>query len=71
MAVFGSEALTQRRCPKNSGGGIAPAAIGGLIEGAPGSVNVFQTAPLPPEVRPERSDKSLKRLNFPESPGKG
>jgi hypothetical protein len=34
--------LPQRRCSKNSGGGIAPAAIGGLIEGASGTVNAFQ-----------------------------
>src|SRR4029077_14776602 len=34
----------QRRCSKNSGGGIAPAAIGGLIEGASCTVNAFQPA---------------------------
>ena len=34
--------LPQRRCSKNSGGGIAPAAIGGLIEGASGTVNAFR-----------------------------
>jgi hypothetical protein len=33
--------LPQRRCSKNSGGGIAPAAIGGLIEGAFRTVNAF------------------------------
>jgi hypothetical protein len=32
-----------RRRSKNSGGGIAPAAIAGLIEGASGTVNVFRT----------------------------
>jgi hypothetical protein len=31
---------------KNSGGGIAPAAIAGLIEGEPGTVNDFR--PLQP-----------------------
>jgi len=32
----------QRRCSKNSGGGIAPAAIGGLIEGEFCTVNAFR-----------------------------
>jgi hypothetical protein len=32
-----------RRRSKNSGGGIAPAAIAGLIEGAPCTVNAFRT----------------------------
>ena len=32
-----------RRCSKNSGGGIAPAAIGGLIEGEFCTVNAFRT----------------------------
>jgi hypothetical protein len=49
---------------KNCGGGIAPAAIGGLIEGAPCSVNAFQ--PLwSPEAGAEDADKLLMRLNFP------
>jgi len=30
-----------RRCPKNSGGGIAPAAIAALIEAAGLKVNAF------------------------------
>jgi hypothetical protein len=34
--------LTRRRCSKNSGGGIAPAAIDGLIKGALCSVNAFR-----------------------------
>jgi hypothetical protein len=34
--------LRKRRCSKNSGGGIAPAAIEGLIEGASGTVNAFR-----------------------------
>ena len=35
--------LPQRRCSKNSGGGIAPAAIEGLIEGEFCTVNAFRT----------------------------
>jgi hypothetical protein len=42
-AVLGSQMLPQRRCSKNSGGGIAPAAIGGLIEGEFCTVNAFRT----------------------------
>jgi hypothetical protein len=34
--------LSSRRCSKNSGGGIAPAAIGGLIEGVSCTVNGFR-----------------------------
>jgi hypothetical protein len=37
--------LARRRRSKNSGGGIAPAAIGALIEGTFCSVNGFRTAP--------------------------
>ena len=37
--------LARRRRSKNSGGGIAPAAIGALIEGGFCSVNFFRTAP--------------------------
>jgi hypothetical protein len=40
--------LTWRHCSKNSGGGIAPAAIAGVIEGAFRSVNAFHAA-----LRPE------------------
>jgi hypothetical protein len=36
--------LARRRRSKNSGGGIAPAAIGALIEGTFCSVNGFRTA---------------------------
>jgi len=36
--------LSDRRCSKNSGGGIAPAAIGGLIEGASCTVNGFRVS---------------------------
>ena len=46
------------------GGGIAPAAIGGLIEGAPCSVNAFRAA-RGRRARPENADKVLMRLNFP------
>jgi len=55
--------LTWRRCSKNSGGGIAPAAIAGLIEGALCSVNAFR----PPSSRDagrKKADKPLMRLNF-------
>src|SRR3979490_2210650 len=38
-----SQILPSRRCSKNSGGGIAPAAIGGLIEGEFCTVNAFRT----------------------------
>ena len=37
--------LARRRRSKNGGGGIAPAAIGALIEGRFCSVNGFRTAP--------------------------
>jgi hypothetical protein len=38
-----SQMLPKRRCSKNSGGGIAPAAIGGLIEREFCTVNAFRT----------------------------
>jgi len=38
--------IKARRRSKNSGGGIAPAAIGALIEGGPCSVNAFGCAYL-------------------------
>ena len=62
--------LTSRRRPKNSGGGIAPAANGGLIEGALGSVNGFRTF-WGRRTRPEKADKMLMRLNFRGAPGIG
>ena len=62
--------LTSRLCSKNSGGGIAPAAIGVLIEGAPCSVNAFRPA-WGPAVEVESADKVLMRLNFREAPGIG
>jgi hypothetical protein len=55
--------LTGRRLSKNSGGGIAPAAIAGLIKGAACSVNVFRLL-RNRAVRPGGSDKMLMRLNF-------
>jgi hypothetical protein len=55
--------LPGRRRSKNSGGGIAPAAIAGLIEGAPCSVNAFR-ASLGRQTRPGSADKVLKWLNF-------
>jgi hypothetical protein len=62
--------LPQRRCSMNSGGGIAPAAIWGLIEGASGTVNAFQ-----PSQKPGNGDgtvrKPLMRLNFRDAPGIG
>ena len=62
--------LTSRRRSKNSGGGIAPAAIAGLIEGALGSVNAFRPR-RNREIRPMRADKVLMRLNFSRRPGNG
>ena len=59
----GAKMLTSRRRSKNSGGGIAPAAIAGLIEGAAGSVNAFQPRRNPPSGL-GRADKLLMRLNF-------
>jgi len=52
-----------RRRPKNSGGGIAPAAIAALIEAGPASVNafaVFSELSQPPGAQLN----SLKRLNI-------
>jgi hypothetical protein len=63
-AIFGANMLTSRRHSKNSGGGIAPAAIGGLIEGALCSVNAFRVPPGPAG----NADKVLMRLNFPLCP---
>jgi len=62
--------LTWRRCSKNSGGGIAPAAIAGLIEGALCSVNAFR-APWGRKARRGKADKVLMRLNFPHCLVKG
>jgi hypothetical protein len=59
----GAKMLTSRRRSKNSGGGIAPAAIAGLIEGAACSVNAFQPLRDPP-AGPGKTDKLLMRLNF-------
>ena len=55
--------LARRRRSKNSGGGIAPAAIGALIEGRFCSVNGFRTAPNR-QARAQKADKVLMRLNF-------
>ena len=60
--------LSRRRGSKNSGGGIAPAAIAGLIEGAPCSVNAFG-APGTGGVRSGGPDKVLNWLNFSGTPG--
>jgi hypothetical protein len=56
--------LTRRRRSKNSGGRIASAAIGGLIEGANCSVNAFR-APKARKARSDGADKMLMWLNFP------
>jgi hypothetical protein len=69
-AIFRANMLMSRRRSKNSGGRIAPAAIAGLIRGAPCSVNAFRVAPNP-KARPENADKVLMRLNFPVSPANG
>jgi hypothetical protein len=58
----------RRRRSKNCGGGISPAAIGALIEGAPSSVNAFR-APQEPRGPVGKADKVLMRLNFPSRPG--
>jgi hypothetical protein len=62
--------LTSRRRSKNSGGRIAPAAISGLIEGAPCSVNAFR-AFRNRGAGPEKADKVLRWLNFLTSPANG
>jgi hypothetical protein len=62
--------LTSRRRSKNSGGGIAPAAIGAVIEGGFCSVNALPR-PWNRQNRPEAADKVLMRLNFRCCPGIG
>jgi hypothetical protein len=62
--------LARRRRSKNSGGGIAPAAIGALIEGTFCSVNGFQAAPKR-RARAQNADNVLMRLNFRRHPGNG
>jgi hypothetical protein len=69
-AIFGANMPAARRRSKNSGGGIAPAAIDGLIKGALCSVNAFR-AFGGREARLESADKVLMRLNFPGRPGNG
>jgi len=69
-AILGAHMLTRRRRSKNSGGGIAPAAIEGLIKGALCSVNAFRAA-WGREARSEDADKVLIRLNFPYGPVNG
>jgi hypothetical protein len=65
-----SKQICPRRRSKNIGGGIAPAAIEGLIKGALCSVNAFR-AFRSREARLESADKLLMRLNFPARPGNG
>jgi len=70
MPWLEAKMLPQRRCSKTSGGGIAPAAIGGLIECAFGTVNAFQPGRKPGNgVGMAR--KLLKKLNFRDAPGTG
>jgi hypothetical protein len=69
-AVRGAKKLTSRRRAKNSGGGIAPAANAGLIEGAVCSVNAFRPC-RNTEFRPKGADKVLMRLNFCGHPANG
>jgi len=69
-ATLGAQRLNLRRCSKNIGGGIAPAAIAGLIEGAVCSVNAFRP-PSGGKTSRENADKLLMRLNFPRRPGMG
>jgi hypothetical protein len=59
-----------RRRSKNSGGGIAPAAIAVLIEAGSCSVNAFRVLAGRRDL-PERGGKMLKWLNFPGAPGIG
>src|SRR5579859_5608963 len=59
---------TGRPCSKKRGGGIAPAAIGALIEAGLCSVNAFG-ADKAAERRPRMVRKVLTRLNFPGRPG--
>jgi hypothetical protein len=70
MPFSGAKMLTSRRRSKNSGGRIAPAANGGLIEGAPRSVNAFRTF-RNRQAGPEKTDKVLTKLNFLSSPVNG
>jgi hypothetical protein len=69
-AAAGAKWLTWRHRSKNSGGRIAPAAIAGLIEGAPGSVNAFRPC-RNRGWQPKGVDKVLMRLNFFGCPGNG
>ena len=62
--------LPCRRCSKNSGGGIAPAAICALIEGGSRSVNALAD-PMGPATPIKRAGKVLMRLNFLGRPGIG
>jgi hypothetical protein len=62
--------LPNRRCSKNSGGGIAPAANGGLIEGVSRTVNAFRLARTA-GTGTYAVRKVLMRLNFRDSPGIG
>jgi hypothetical protein len=61
---------TCRRCSKNSGGGIAPAAICALIEGMSCKVNALP-GPASPGKSLEGRVKVLMRLNFPCRPVNG
>jgi hypothetical protein len=69
-ATLGAQRLNWQRCSKNIGGGIAPAAIAGLIEGAVCSVNAFRSARGRKASR-ENADKLLMKLNFPRRPVMG
>jgi hypothetical protein len=69
-STLANSMLTCRRCPKNSGGGIAPAANRALIEGAPRSVNVFCCCRVG-RAGPQGGGKLLMRLNFLHPPGNG
>jgi hypothetical protein len=62
--------LTSWHRSKNSGGRIAPAAIAGLIKGAPGTVNAFRPG-RNRWGRLDAADKVLMRLNFLPQPGNG
>jgi hypothetical protein len=68
--LWSGEVVHRRRRSKNSGGGIAPAAIGVLIEGTSRSVNAFRR-PQEAGSPPENADKVLMRLNFTRCPVNG
>jgi len=66
---FGAKMLPQRRCSKNSGGGVRPPPLGSYR----GRVLHRQRFPGPekPKIRPEMAHKVLMRLNLSGTPAIG